>query len=145
MQRDKLGRFLEAAKVDVVAARELATEKAKKAAADQPSWFRNTLGFEPFSYQQKLGFNVKLLGSESYILKVLEKLSPGQLQQLRDVFAKNCHQRLMKTISVNRRKAFGVKVDYIASLEAADLAKLASLVRVVGMLLQVKAYLFWQK
>ena len=57
----------------------------------------------------------------------------------------NCHPRLMKEISVNRRKAFGVKVDYIASLEAADLAKLASLVRVVGLLLQVKAYLFWQK
>jgi len=61
MQRDKLGRFLEAAKVDVVAAREIATEKEKKAAADQPSWFRNTLGFEPFSYQQELidAFNKK--------------------------------------------------------------------------------------
>jgi len=32
MQRDKLGRFLEAAKLDVLAARELATKKAKKAA-----------------------------------------------------------------------------------------------------------------
>ena len=61
MQRDKLGRFLEAAKVDVVAAREIATEKEKKAAADQPSWFKNTLGFEPFSYQQELidAFNEK--------------------------------------------------------------------------------------
>jgi len=45
MQRDKLGRFLEAAKADVAAARELATEKAKKAAKDWPSWFRNTVGF----------------------------------------------------------------------------------------------------
>jgi len=86
MQRDKLGRFLDNTKVDVVAARELATKKAKKAAADQPSWFRNTLGFTPFSYQQKLGFNVKLLGSGSYILKVLEKLSPRELRRLRDVF-----------------------------------------------------------
>ena len=94
---------------------------------------------------EELGFNVKLLGSESYILKVLKKLSPGDLQQLRDVFAGNCHPRLMKEISVNRHKAFGTKADYIAGLEAADLAKLASLVRVVGLLLQVKAYLFWQK
>ncbi len=54
MQRDKLIRFLDAAKVDVVAARAVATKKAKKAAADQPSWFRNTLGFVPFSYQQEL-------------------------------------------------------------------------------------------
>jgi len=59
MQRDKLGRFLEAAKVDVVAARELATKRAR--------------------------------------------------------------------------------------IETADLVKLASLIRVVGLLLQVKAYLFWQK
>jgi len=54
MQRDKLGRFLDTAKVDVVATRELATKKAKKAAKNQPSWFRKTLGFVPFSYQQDL-------------------------------------------------------------------------------------------
>jgi hypothetical protein len=94
---------------------------------------------------EELGFNLKLLGSKSYILKVLEKLSPGELRRLRDVFAGNCHPRLMKEISVNRHKAFGSKADYIASLEVADLVKLASLVRVVGLLLQVKAYLFWQK
>jgi hypothetical protein len=51
----------------------------------------------------------------------------------------------MKEISVNRRKAFATRAEYIAGLEAADLVKLASLVRVVGLLLQVKAYLFWQK
>ncbi len=54
MKRDSLTHFLETAKVDVVAARALATKKAKKAAADQPGWFRNTLGFVPFSYQQEL-------------------------------------------------------------------------------------------
>ena len=97
------------------------------------------------SILEDLGFNLKLLGSESYILKILEKLSPGELQKLRNVFAENCHPRLMKEISVNRHKAFGIKADYVAGLEAADLAKLASLVRVVGLLLQVKAYLFWQK
>jgi hypothetical protein len=51
----------------------------------------------------------------------------------------------MKEISVNRYKAFATRAEYIAGLEAADLAKLASLIRVVGLLLQVKAYLFWQK
>jgi len=66
-------------------------------------------------------------------------------RRLRDVFAKNCHPRLMKEISVNRRKAFATRAEYIAGLEAADLVKLASLIRVVGLLLQVKAYLFWQK
>jgi len=76
------------------------------------------LGFEPFSYQQKLGFSVKLLGSESYILKRLEKLSPGQLRRPRDVFAKNCHPRLMKEISVNRHKAFATRAEYIAGIEA---------------------------
>jgi hypothetical protein len=53
--------------------------------------------------------------------------------------------RLMKEISVNRHKAFATRAEYIAGLEAAELVKLASLVRVVGLLMQVKAYLFWQK
>ena len=48
-------------------------------------------------------------------------------------------------ISVNRHKAFATRAEYIAGIEAADLVKLASLVRVVGLLMQVKAYLFWQK
>jgi len=97
------------------------------------------------SVLEELGFNVKLLGSESYILRVLERLSPGKLRRLRDVFAKNCHPRLMKEISVNRHKAFATRAEYIAGLETADLVKLASLIRVVGLLMQVKAYLFWQK
>jgi len=51
----------------------------------------------------------------------------------------------MKEISVNRHKAFATRAEYTAGLEAAGLVKLASLIRVVGLLLQVKAYLFWQK
>jgi len=50
-----------------------------------------------------------------------------------------------REISVNRRKAFATRAEYIAGLEAADLVKLASLIRIVGLLMQVKAYLFWQK
>ena len=147
MLKQETDERLHDAKRDVVFIKETQTEIAKKEAIDQPSWFSKTLGFEPFSYQQELidAFNVKLLGSESYILKVLEKLSPGELQQLRAVFAKNCHPRLMKEISVNRHKAFATRAEYIAGLEAADLVKLVSLIRVVGLLLQVKAYLFWQK
>ena len=51
----------------------------------------------------------------------------------------------MKEISVNRHKAFATRAEYIAGIEGANLFKLASLIRVVGLLLQVKAYLFWQK
>jgi hypothetical protein len=51
----------------------------------------------------------------------------------------------MKEISVNRHKAFATRAEYIAGIEGANLVKLASLIRVVGLLLQVKAYLFWQK
>ena len=75
---------------------------------------------------EELGFNVKLLGSESYILKVLEKLSTKQLQQLRDVFAKNCHPRLMKEISVNRHKAFATRAEYIAGIEGANLEEIST-------------------
>jgi len=50
-----------------------------------------------------------------------------------------------REISVNRHKAFATRAEYIAGIEGADLVKLASLIRVVGLLMQVKAYLFWQK
>jgi hypothetical protein len=147
MLKQETDERLHDARRDVVFIKETQMEIAKKEAIDQPSWFSKTLGFEPFSYQQEIidAFNVKLLGSESYILKVLEKLSPRKLRQLRDVFAKNHLSRLMKEISVNRHKAFATRAEYIAGLETADMVKLASLIRVVGLLLQVKAYLFWQK
>jgi len=40
---------------------------------------------------------------------------------------------------------FGTKDAYVKEILAADLDKLASLIRVCGFLMQTKAYLFWQK
>jgi phage FluMu gp28-like protein len=54
MKRDELFRPLDDAKVDLLAVKMAAKEKAREEAKDQPSWFRKTLGFEPFSYQQEL-------------------------------------------------------------------------------------------
>lgn len=94
---------------------------------------------------EQLGFNPRLLGSESYVRRKLENLSSKQLAQLKETFIKNDHPRLRKEIAVDRHKAFGKKQHYIEGIEKADLQRIAKMVKVVGILLQVKAYLFWSK
>ena len=42
-----------------------------------------------------------------------------------------------------RRQPFFEAAEYKCCIESADLAKLAKLIRIVGMLLQTKVYLFW--
>jgi hypothetical protein len=93
---------------------------------------------------EQLGFNTKLLGSESYVRRKLEKLRPKQMAMLKEAFIKNSHPRLHKEIAVNRHRAFGTKAHYVEGIENADLPKMAKLIKVVGILLQVKAYLFWE-
>ena len=55
---------------------------------------------------EQLGFNTKLLGSESYVRRRLEKLSPKQTAMLKEAFIRNSHPRLHKEIAVNRHRAF---------------------------------------
>jgi ABC-type ATPase with predicted acetyltransferase domain len=93
---------------------------------------------------EQLGFNTKLLGSESYVRRKLEKLSPKQMATLKEVFIRNSHPRLHKEIAVNRHRAFGTKAHYVEGIENADIPRMAKLIKVVGILLQVKAYLFWE-
>jgi hypothetical protein len=40
---------------------------------------------------------------------------------------------------------FGTKEAYVKEIIAADLGKLASLIRICGFLMQTKVYLFWKK
>jgi hypothetical protein len=40
---------------------------------------------------------------------------------------------------------FGTKEAYIKEIIAADLSKLASLIKICGFLMQTKVYLFWKK
>jgi hypothetical protein len=103
-------------------------------------------GKEPLkiaSALEHLGFNTKSLSSESYVLQRLENLTSKQLAELKDAFILNRHPCLAKEIATNRHKPFGTKANYIEGIKNADLSRIAKFIKVVGILLQVKAYLFW--
>jgi ABC-type transport system involved in cytochrome c biogenesis ATPase subunit len=89
-----------------------------------------------------LGFDMHLLGSERYVKAKLESLSPVQLVLIREAFVKNSHPRFKKEFAASQHQPFGKTSDYIKGIENADFAKLARLIKIVGMLLQTKVYLF---
>lgn len=90
----------------------------------------------------RFGFNIERTGSANYNLSVLKILSEKQLSELRLIFAKNIHPRLMKYFF--GRKPFGKRIEYVRAIMNASLEKLASLIKVVALLCQVKVYLFWR-
>ena len=89
-----------------------------------------------------LGFNLQLLGSQKHVLEKLEKLSSEQLAMVKDAFIKNSHPRLRKAFTPHQ--PYGRKADYVEGVKNADLTKVAKLIKIVGMLLQSKVYLFWR-
>jgi hypothetical protein len=60
-------------------------------------------------------------------------------------FIKNNHPRFRREIAANRHMPYGTTKAYREGIENADLEKLAKLVKIVGVLLQTKVYLFWNK
>jgi hypothetical protein len=50
-----------------------------------------------------------------------------------------------KLPSFGRRQPFFSKAQWASAIENADLEKLGDLIRVIGILLQTKVYLFWSK
>jgi ABC-type ATPase with predicted acetyltransferase domain len=91
------------------------------------------------------GFNSKLLGSERYVMGRLERLSLKKMAILKQAFKENNHPRLQRDIGGDRHRPYGTKEAYVQGINAATLEDMAKLIKVVGMLLQVKAYLFWQR
>ena len=63
----------------------------------------------------------------------------------REAFDKNSHPRFKKEFAYSRHQPFGVASDYVRCIRNADSEKLARLIKIVGMLLQTKVYLFWGK
>ena len=88
-----------------------------------------------------LGFNLQLLGSQKYVVDKLESLSSEQLEILKQVFIKNDVPRLRKVFALHQ--PYGRKAEYVEGMKDADLPKMAKLIRIVGLLLQSKVYLFW--
>jgi GNAT superfamily N-acetyltransferase len=92
-----------------------------------------------------LGFDLKLLSSQKHVSSRLENLSPEQFTALKKAFIKNDHPRLRRAFAANRHKPYGTAAAYIESIRNADFEEVGKLVRIVGMLLQTKVYLFWKK
>jgi len=90
-----------------------------------------------------LGFDLQLLSSNHYVTSKLGSLDSVQIAELRRLFMKNKHPRFKKEFSASRHQPFGKTSDYVASINNADLPKISKLIKLVGMLLQSKVYLFW--
>jgi hypothetical protein len=91
----------------------------------------------------QFGFDLPLLGSERYVLEKLGNLGREEIGELKELFIECKHPRFKKAFAVSRHQPFGKTSDYVRSIKNADTAKVAKLVRIVGMLLQTKVYLFW--
>jgi len=55
---------------------------------------------------------------------------------------KKIHPRLRKEFTPHQ--PYGRQADYVEGVKNADLTKMAKLIRIVGVLLQSKVYLFWR-
>jgi ABC-type ATPase with predicted acetyltransferase domain len=91
-----------------------------------------------------LGFDLQFLRSEDYVRKKVENLSEEQLVTLKEAFIKNVHPRLVKEFVSNTNAAFGKKSTYLKGIKDANASKIVKLIKIVGLLLQSKVYLFWR-
>jgi ABC-type ATPase with predicted acetyltransferase domain len=87
-------------------------------------------------------FDLKLLGSQKYVLSALQNLSQEQLTQLKEVFVKNPHLRFKREIGSLRHMPYGTTAVYAEGIRNASMERMVKIVKIVGMLLQTKVYLF---
>jgi ABC-type lipoprotein export system ATPase subunit/GNAT superfamily N-acetyltransferase len=92
---------------------------------------------------EKLGFNTQLLGSTKYVLNKLQSLKAEDLDRVREAFIKNRQPRFVKYFFAEM--PYGKTRLYPGKIIEASLEKLAHLMKVCGLLLQSKVYLFWEK
>jgi hypothetical protein len=92
----------------------------------------------------ELGFDLKLLGSQRYVKEKLLVFTPEHVHTLREAFARNPHPRFKKEVCALRHLPWGSLSAYTEGVKSANLEKLARFVKVTGMLLQTKVYLFWK-
>ena len=90
---------------------------------------------------RKLRFNATFLGSKRYVLKKLASLRSEDINKVRQAFTENVHPRFMKEFFYH--KPYGKAELFKEKVDKADFEKLAKLIRIVGLLLQTKVYLFW--
>ena len=93
----------------------------------------------------ELCFDLKLLGSQKNVSDKLQSLSPEQLEVLKESFVKNDHPRFRREFAANRHMPYGTAKAYGEGVRNASMERIGRLVKITGMLLQTKVYLFWKK
>jgi ABC-type ATPase with predicted acetyltransferase domain len=88
-----------------------------------------------------LGFDLHLLGSDHYVRQKLESLNSQQMHMLKAAFVKNKHLRFRQELASGQ--PFGKTSDYLKNIQNADSTKIAKLIKIFSVLMQVKVYLFW--
>jgi ABC-type lipoprotein export system ATPase subunit/GNAT superfamily N-acetyltransferase len=92
-----------------------------------------------------LGFDLRLFGSQSYVFDKLKKFTGARLDQLRDCFQRCGHPRFRKEFAFSRHVPYGNSLEFKKCIGEANIPKMTRLVKIVGMLLQAKVYLFWRR
>ncbi len=113
----------------------------RKIAVNAPA--KEALGVSGFL--KDVGFSLEFLGSQRYVHGKLGALSVAQVDALRIAFIKFGHQRFKKEVAGCRGVPYGSTKLYREGIEKADLAQLAKLIGITGVLLQTKVYLFWSR
>jgi ABC-type lipoprotein export system ATPase subunit len=88
------------------------------------------------------GFSRDLLGCGNYLSDNFGRLSNEDVEEIKKAFVENCHPRFVKCFG--SRSAFGDKESYAEEVEKASVEKLVKLIKVCGILMQTKVYLFWE-
>jgi len=83
------------------------------------------------------------LGSEKYVLNKLQTLRAEDVAWIREVFIKNNTPRFM--IYFLTYNPYGKKKLFAEKLMKTSLERLAHLMKVCGLPLQTKVYLFWHR
>jgi ABC-type lipoprotein export system ATPase subunit len=94
---------------------------------------------------EKLGFDTRLLGSQKYTTTKLQTLTPHQIAKVRALFLQHGHSMLREALGAVRHQRSEKVKDYKKELKKADKEKIARLIKITGILLQTKIYLFWSK
>ena len=63
---------------------------------------------------------------------------------LKEVFVKNPHLRFKREIDALRHMPYGTVAVYAKGVRNASIERIAKLIKIVGMLLQTKVYLYWE-
>jgi hypothetical protein len=94
---------------------------------------------------EKLGLDLRFLGSQRYVKDKLESLNTDQLSELKATFAHNGHPMYREALGAVRHATNETPKNYREEIEKADIDKLTRLAKIASILLQTKVYLFWSK